>query len=203
MGTVEPLRRPGAEGSPRDLKELDDEELMLLVKAGREAALEALIVRHQDFVLGFAARFLGDRSTARDVAQEVFLSLWAERGRYQSRGRFRGYLYRVTLNRCRYLARGRTSQRRAMNALGAEAPVHDQIAGSAVDTLLEQERAREVQQRLVELPDKPRQVLILRFTYGMSLQEIAQTTDMRLGTVKSHLSRGLKRLGALLTPEAP
>jgi hypothetical protein len=69
-----------------------DDDLMLLVRADHQASFEILVRRYQAFVLALATRYVGDASLGRDIAQDVFLSLWAERERYELRGRFRSYL---------------------------------------------------------------------------------------------------------------
>ena len=68
--------------------------------------------------------------------------------------------------------------------------------------LVEREKARVVRGALARVPDGHRQVLVLRFTHDLSLEEIAASTGHPLGTVKSHLFRGLKRLRRLLDEES-
>ncbi|MBN2360906.1 MAG: RNA polymerase sigma factor [Deltaproteobacteria bacterium] len=191
---------PGAEG--RTLGDLGDDDLMLLVKAGRKDAFETLIRRYQEFVFGFAARFLGDRSQGRDVAQDVFLALWAERDRYQARGSFKGLLFTMARNRCHVTARGRRTQRTKLDALGIDPAARPTAPSEPIDELVAAERARLVQSKLAELPEKMRQALILRYTNGLQLDEIASVTCSPLGSVKATISRGLKRLGRLFEQEA-
>jgi len=179
------------------LESMSDDDLFLLAQADRRDAFEQLIRRHQRLVLGLATRYLGDPAAGRDVSQDVFLALWSERGRYQRRGRLVSYLVSMTTNRCNYVARQRSSNLRKVANLSRE-PDRDSKDIPA-DRLLEREKARRVRSLLTSLPEKPRQVLILRFTHDMSIDEIANATGMPSGTVKSHISRGLKRLHELWT----
>ena len=73
---------------------------------------------------------------------------------------------------------------------------------SLVD-LADDDRAKEVRSKLTRLPGKTREVLILRFTHELSLEEISSLTGMPLGTVKSHLFRGLKRMARFMKEECP
>ncbi|MBN2494309.1 MAG: RNA polymerase sigma factor [Deltaproteobacteria bacterium] len=177
---------------------LDDDGLMRLVQADRQDAFAMLVGKHQQLVLGLAVRFLGDASLGRDAAQDVFLSLWAERSRYQPRGRFRSYLVSMTLHRCQTLARTRRRQKQRVERMSCQTAEPDGHAELALEKLLEVEQAREVREKLTRLPAKQRQVLILRYTHEMSLEEVAELTGQPLGTVKSHLFRGMKRLQRLL-----
>ena len=173
---------------------------MRLARAGREDAFEALMRRHQPLVLGVAARFLADRALGRDVMQDVFLSLWRERERYRPEGRFRSYLLSLTLHRCHAVARTLRSQRRRATQLASVLP-----DGSGPDEpigiLVERERARELHALLGSVPVRQREVLILRFGEELELEEIARATGRPLGTVKSHLFRGLKALREMLHRE--
>jgi RNA polymerase sigma factor (sigma-70 family) len=183
----------------RGLADASDDELMLLARAGREDAFEVLLRRYQAFVLGVAARYLGDPAAGRDVMQDVFLALWRERERYKAGGRFRSYLAAMTFHRCHSVARHRRNQARRA-ARGDHGAPADELP---LDVLVERERAREVRALLAQVPEHHRRVLILRFAEDLELDEIAAATGHPLGTVKSHLFRGLKTLRAMLTKEPP
>jgi RNA polymerase sigma factor (sigma-70 family) len=186
---------------PKTCGEPTDDELMLLARANHQAAFETLVRRHQKLVLGVAIRYVGDATLGRDIAQDVFLGLWAERHRYQSRGLFRSYLVSSTIHRCQFVVRQRRTHERKHGELAqqnagsaAEAP----IGNEALHDLVEGERRKIVREKLTLLPGKMREVLILRFTNDLSIEEIARSTGLRAGTVKSHLFRGVARLHRLL-----
>ena len=186
----------------KKLEDLPDDDLMILARAERKDAFEALVLRHQALVLALATRFLADKNLGRDVAQEVFLSLWAERHRYRPQGHFRSYLVSVTHHRCHYVARQRRSHGRKLGKLARNATLGQAEPDLPLEMLVAAEKAREVRKKLERLPERIRQVLILRFTQDCSLQEIAELTGLPLGTVKSHLFRGLKRLNRMIAKEA-
>jgi RNA polymerase sigma factor (sigma-70 family) len=194
-----PLRLIGSDQA-ESTGEPTDDELMLLARANHQGAFEILVRRHQKLVLGVATRYVGDATVGRDIAQDVFLGLWAERHRYQSRGLFRSYLVSCTIHRCQVVARQARSHERkhgelAQNAGGVAA---SPLGNEALHTLVEVEQRRNVREKLTELPEKMREVLILRFTNDLSIQEISKSTGLREGTVKSHLFRGVARLHRLL-----
>jgi len=176
------------------LEEQADDDLMLLSRAGRQDAFEALVQRHQRLVLGLTTRFFGDAGAGRDVAQDVFLAIWAGRERYRAQGQFRSYLVSVALNRCRHVARGSKRHAEKLADLARDGGQEADPRALPLPALIERERRQEVRQALTQLPERCREVMILRFTHSMSLDEIAAATGMPPGTVKSHLSRGIKRL---------
>jgi RNA polymerase sigma-70 factor, ECF subfamily len=173
--------------------QITDDDLMRLTKSGQKSAFEVLYRRHRDLVFGFAVRYLNNRALGRDVTQDVFLSLWAERERYQPRGKFRSYLFSIVVHRCQYVARQHASDL-AKTAQAARATVSHEVADQSLEALLEKERDRTVREKLADLPPKLREVMILRFVNGLSLQEIAEAKEMPLGTIKVRVFRGLKQL---------
>jgi RNA polymerase sigma-70 factor (ECF subfamily) len=190
-----PLRALKGGMAAAEMTDLSDDDLMLLVRTGIEAAFEILIRRHQGVVLAYAIRFLGDRSLARETTQEVFLALWTERERYQAMGRFRSYLLMVTHHRCQALARtqrydqarrhGAQEEAEALGARGPETPL---------DQLLEASRRSELGRLLGELDEGTRAALILRYVNELGYEEMARVTGRPEGTLKAQVCRGLRRL---------
>lgn len=179
----------------KDLPDLDDDELMLLSRDDHQLAFETLIRRHQSSVIGAATRFFNDRQQAREIAQDVFLALWAERKRYVSKGKFKPLLMTMTFNRCRVVARGRNTGRRKLEEVRARAEEVPQDE-TPLEALVEQSRAKVVREKLAQLPDAQREALILKYGQDMSIAEISRAMSKPEGTVKSHLFRGLKKLKA-------
>ena len=195
------------DGAEKTLPALSDDELMEIAasdNSGAEcrAAFETLVTRHQSLVLGLAVRFLGSREKGRDVTQDVFLSLWAERESYRPEGKFRSYLASVCLNRCRVVTRTATNRGRKHELFGEDLKVlPDTGESEPLDTLIETERRNEIQQYLTRLSPQCRQVMIHRFTQDMPLAEIAEIAQMPIGTVKSHVQRGLEKIRMMMKKE--
>lgn len=178
-----------------------DHELMCAVQHDNEAAFELLVRRHQRIILRIADRFLGDSTTARDVSQEVFLSLWATRQRYKSNGKIRNLLITMTINRCQNLVRHKKVRNEKSPEIERQYTERWSECRSPDRHVLATESAEIVQRKLAQLPDNIRETLILRFAGDMALHDIAAALNIPLGTVKSNLSRGLKRLHGLFAQE--
>jgi RNA polymerase sigma-70 factor (ECF subfamily) len=162
--------------------------LVLRAQAGEAYAFEQLMIGFQRQVLGTAARILRRREDARDAAQEVFLKLY----RYLPRIRpeaVRAWLYRVTVNVCRDMAkqRGRfpttplegQESRRELSVSGA-----GQVEGG-IDL---KEQHRMLNDALQELPFKERAALVLRDVEGLSTEETARVLGSSATTVRSQIS---------------
>ena len=136
------------------------------------------------------------------MTQDVFLAIWTEREKYKPQGKFRGYLVSVTLHRCQNLTRKIKTQTTYVQNERQEKPDEGTESDLQLQRIIEQEKSQKVQQALARIPQKHRQVLILRFTHELSLNEISKTTGFPLGTVKGYISRGLNRLQQLLSKES-
>ena len=168
-----------------------DDDLMLLARAGVEGAFDALVVRHQGRLLRVAARQVGVRALAADLAQNTFLEIYRALGRYQARGAFRSYLYRVLLNQCRMTRR---SAQVALRALEDSAPP---LSGDDTE-ILDRERRRDVERALDGLSNKLRDVVVLRYCADLDYDEIAVTLGIPLGTVKRRLFDAMAKLREML-----
>lgn len=176
---------------PPPLAELDDDRLMQLARDGRREAFHVLVRRHQDRAVAFGTRYLGQRATARDAAQESFLELFLSLPRYEARGRFVAYWHQILLNQCRMSARARDTASAATARLVTVPPGPAPLAEEA---LIASQEQRDVERALQGLSEKLRVVVALRFGGGLSLQEIADTLALPVGTVKSRLFSGLAAL---------
>jgi RNA polymerase sigma-70 factor, ECF subfamily len=186
-----PLRREVA------LSERDDDELMLLARGGVAAAFDTLIRRHQTAAIETARRELGSIDLAKDAAQNAFVQLYRYLPRYEARGKFKAFLYKVLLNHCRM------ARRSAGRASKLELVLELEVAESEAlpdDAILRRERWREVERGLSRLSPKLRTVITLRFAGGLSYEEIAEVVGVNLGTVKSRLFNGIKKLREDLNP---
>ena len=81
-------------------KEIPSEELMARVAGGNQEAFEMLVNRRQTSVLNLIYRFIGDRTQAKDLAQEVFIRVWQAAKSYEPKAKFTTWIYKVTTNVC-------------------------------------------------------------------------------------------------------
>ena len=201
------------------MDELGDTELVARIVDRDESALMVLYDRHGTTVFGIATRFLGDRETAAEVVQEVFLSLWERAGRYDpASGTLIAWLIGIT--RHRSLDRLRAASRRPQTirtesdpwteggsgiegAVRAEA-VRAAIAAGGADSDPSAEVDRRwkravVRSSLADLPDAERRVLVLAYDEDLSQSQIATRLGLPIGTVKSRTRRAMAILRARLT----
>jgi len=177
------------------LDELQDDALMLLFAQGEAGAARILTARLLPRVLNHAARVLGNRTDAEDVAQEAMLRLWRAAGDWQAGGaKVSTWLYRVTAN----LAIDRL--RRAGRAVGlddTDEPA-DEDALAADDRLIRADRMAALDAALARLPERQRQAVVLRHIEGVSNPEIAEVLEISVEAVESLTARGKRALAAAL-----
>jgi RNA polymerase sigma-70 factor (ECF subfamily) len=155
--------------------------------AAVEVADFAGIVRqHQAMVFSIAYHFLHDRSLAEEVAQEVFLQLHQRLAEFQSMEHLSFWLRRVASHRSIDCAR-RRKLRPQVSLEDVPEPV---TMPAARDPML----SRTLQRLVASLPEKPRMTMILRYQEDLDPSEIAETLNMPVRTVKSHLQRSLALL---------
>ena len=151
------------------------------------------VQKYQHRIFGFAVYFLGDRTEAQDVTQDVFLRLWQHRDAVDE-DRLLGWLLRVTRNACVDALRKRKAQRNVMtpdtDALGytpGTNPTPDACA-EAADFQGHLERA------LTRIAEPYRSIVILREVQELKYEEISGAMNLPLNTVKVYLHRGRKML---------
>lgn len=160
------------------------------MKAGSSVDFGRIVERHQAAILAHCLRSIGDLALAKDAAQEVFLTLWRERDRYEDRGRLRFYLLRVAHHRCLDTIKKRRSRLRLVDAV-RDAPREVGDVGVEID----RRRARVRMAEALGAIDPDRAALIrLRYLEGLALEEIQEVTGLPEGTIKSRLSRGIADL---------
>lgn len=182
---------------PRDsLDEVTDEALLAAYARGEAAAARALTARLVPRVLGYAARMLGDRAEAEDVAQEAMLRLWrAAPGWRTGEAQVSTWLYRVVTNLCTDRLRGRV--RRRADALDDAPEVADAAPGVEAG-MIEADRMAALDRALGDLPERQRQALVLRHLEGLSNPEIAVVMEIGVEAVESLTARAKRALAALL-----
>jgi RNA polymerase sigma-70 factor, ECF subfamily len=185
---------------------MEDEKLMAGTAQGDEHAFELLVKRHQIRVLNLIFRFIGNRTQAGDLAQEVFIRVWQAAPRYKRQAKFTTWIYRVTTNLC--LNELKSSGRRKL--LFSESPAdagqtlneERNVSPSGEDILLAEERNRQISQALRSLPENQRMALILKRYDNLSYLEIAKIMECSVSSVESLLVRAKRNLQEkLLFPE--
>ncbi|MDA1194151.1 MAG: RNA polymerase sigma factor [Planctomycetota bacterium] len=194
----------GLRGRRGPADQCTDDELMLRCGRGHTAALEELMGRHTGAAHRYAWRIFRDHHTAEDIVQEFFIKLFRNAARYQPRGHFTTYFYRVLANLCfdslRKRKRRRKIQAVQLDPIEAEGTELEPLAHpDESDRRLRAHEAKDaVHAALVALPLHVREALELREFEGLRYREIAEVMDVSLNEVKVLLHRGRKLLARTL-----
>jgi RNA polymerase sigma-70 factor (ECF subfamily) len=187
----------------------DERAIVAAVLAGDREAFRRLVERESAALVRACHRILGDHSEAEDAAQEAFVTAYRSLASWRGDGPFGAWLTRIGVR----IALRQAGKRKTVTwrdpALGSSSAPTDPAARAADRAAvaaspltdpavlsLRAERATEIRTAVTELPEPYREVVALRFFGEASLEEIARQTGRPLGTVKTHLHRGLARLRA-------
>lgn len=174
------------------LEQSKDEDLLnAFARDGDRDALEVLLRRHESRVYGLAYRILGERQDALDATQDVFLLMFRKARSFRGDSALTTWLYRLTVNACHDVGRKRARAPRPSERLEESSGAPMESADDSID----------VHDALRRLPKDQRTTLVMREIYGLSYEEIAMTTRVPVGTVKSRIARGRTALAGLLAPE--
>ena len=174
----------------RDTNVADEAELKALAR-GDERALGGVYDRHAGPVFSLATYMLRDRSEAEEVTQDVFLALWRHPERYDaSRGSLRVYLLQLTRGRALDRLRRRSRRAQLWHLAHPELEPTEDPPGP-YDEQVDRDRRVALRSALGELSDGQSQALLLFYFEGLTHKEIAAELELPMGTVKTHLRRGL------------
>lgn len=177
-----------------------EDQFLERLKRGETAAFEQLVAERTSDIYGLLVRLTSDAEEARDLTQETFLRAYQAIGKFRGDADLKTWLYRIAINQARN--RWRWWRRRRRDAtVSLEAPVgesertvatqlEDRSAADPEQQALAHERERQLRGALQNLRASYRETVILRDVEGFTYEEIAQTLQLNIGTVKSRLARG-------------
>lgn len=188
-----------------------DAELVLLCQRGPVTGLEGdhrrLYERYKDRVYNVCYRITGNPSDALDASQETFGILFRRLGEFRFESRFSSWVYRIAVN-ASIDVRRRQRSRRLASIEALQDSVEDRGKFELADPAVEMPSASasrrelevEIQRAISRISPKYRTVVVLRYIENLSYEEIAETLQISLGTVKSRLARAHEALDKELTP---
>jgi RNA polymerase sigma-70 factor (ECF subfamily) len=175
-----------------------DAELMTRVQRGDRDAFTSLVDRHKVPLVRFLTALTRDRDRAEEVAQDAFVRLFQLAYRYEERGQFTPYLFRMATNLLRTEDRKRRRRAILLRAFGGNG-VHPHVP-SPQSICLRDELSLRLMEALEALPLRYRSPIVLRDMEGWSYLDIARAMSCGEGTVKSRIHRGREKLRRLLEP---
>ena len=180
-----------------------DGELILRALAGREEGFEELVRRYQRPIVAYVYRMVGDYDSALDLAQEVFIRVYNSLTRYRPEFKFSTWIYRIAHNaaidhlrrvgaaRCEDLEVEAEGGRTFEKPLASRSPTPEQETERG-------ERRAEIEEVVGQLPHAYRELIVLRHSHDLSYDEIAEVTNLPLGTVKNRIFRAREAMRELL-----
>jgi len=183
------------------MQDLDDQELLSRFQSdlarGESGArwVDALFRRYQSRVATWCLRFTGDRESAGDLAQEIFLLVYRNLGSFQGSAKFSTWLYTVARNHCVNALRSKQAQtQRASESLDFD--VEDSAASSVLDSL-EQDESLKLMRSLIEQNLEPieKKVMVMHFANGISLDAVSRLLGLTNASgARAHIVSAKRKL---------
>ncbi len=172
--------------------------IRLFSKKREKDQFERLAGESERQVYAVCYHMMGSREDAQDCAQETMLRAFKAFGSFRRDASFSSWITRIAMNVCIDALRKRRSVV-SLDAMREETNFDlPDAAPTAYARLEQKERMRLLREGLDELPEEMRQIIVLRDMRGMSYEEIAETLELPLGTVKSRVSRAREKLSGIL-----
>lgn len=177
-----------------------EERLLEGLRAGDDAAYEALIQRFQAPVFQLVHRLIDDPNEAADVVQDVFLKVFRGVTGFRGQSSMKTWIYRIAVNEAHNRRRWFNRHRKAEITLGGEEEAADRTelfsdrGKTPYDWTLHGEMRTAIEQALEELNPVFRSAVVLRDLEELSYEEIADVLEVSIGTVKSRILRGREAL---------
>lgn len=176
--------------------EMSDGELVARVSEGDDTAFREILRRYREKVLAICLRMLRNRTEAEEAAQDCFVKAYYHLESFDKSRDFSAWLAGIALNECRDRLRQRTRLRKVFREVDDSERHSVHLSGD--DDYEQKEKIRAVEEAVEQLPDKLREVLVLRAYADYSYEEIAGILDIEIGTVMSRLHRARAKLTELL-----
>ena len=182
-----------------------DKDLVLRVQQGDKSAYDLLVIKYQHRIIQLVNRYVKDPSEAQDVAQEAFIKAYRALGNFRGDSAFYTWLYRIAINTAKnYLvSRSRRYSDYQVDIQDAE-QVENAPQLKVMETpeylLLNDEIVKVIKSAIEKLPEEMKVAIMLREFEGMSYEDIAQTMECPVGTVRSRIFRAREAIDEKLSP---
>lgn len=177
-----------------------DQKLVERVQKGDKGAFDLLVLKYQHKIVNLIIRYVRDPDLALDIAQEAFIKAYRALPRFRGDSAFYTWMYRIAVNTAKnHLA---AQRRRPMDVeLDLQDPEQFDLHAKLKETdtpegvVLRNELKATVEKAIAALPEDLRTAIVLRELEGMSYEEIAQTMECPVGTVRSRIFRARDAIG--------
>ena len=182
-----------------------DLELVKRVQSGDKTAFDVLVRKYQHRIGAVIGRFVHDYAESQDIAQETFIRAYRALNNFRGDAQFYTWLYRIAVNTAKnhlvsMKRRPPTSDVDADDAEHFEGAYRMHDSDTPEHELLREEIARTVSEVVAALPEELRQAITLREMEGLSYEEISETMDCPIGTVRSRIFRAREAIDLRLRP---
>ena len=186
----------------KNFRDLTDGELLAKAIAGREEGFEELVRRYQRPIINYVYRMVGSYDAALDVTQDVFIKVYNSMARYSSEYKFSTWLYKISHNAAiDYLRRNANHGQHSLETENQDGAYQLQFESKRPSPEIERQRSEwreEIASVVKCLPTGYRELIVLRHTHDLSYDEIAEITNLPLGTVKNRLFRAREMMREML-----
>ena len=174
------------------------EDLLLQIASENAGAFETFYARTSAKIMSVVLAIVGERQTAEDLLQEIYLRVWSDAARYDpARGRPMTWL--ITIARSRAIDRLRADLRRSADSDVSEIEKLEDLSISAEDAVSQSQTVRRLTDCMSKIATDQRQCIQLAYFHGYTHTELAEHLKTPLGTVKSWIRRGLQQLNECLS----
>lgn len=177
------------------MDDFDERALLERCRRGDDAAFGELVDQYKDLVYGVVYRMMSDRGQVDDLAQEVFLKVHRGLPYFRGEARLSTWIYRIVQNVCSQ-ARAKKRPEQPLDSGSADRPARQPavVDGAFADLEL---RDR-LEKAIAKLPDHYRLLIAAHYLRGVQYEALAESLNLPLGTVKTHLYRAKRQLRELL-----
>jgi RNA polymerase sigma-70 factor (ECF subfamily) len=177
------------------IEDFDEHALIQRCRSGDDAAFAQLVDRYKNLVYGLVYRLAADRSLVDDLAQDVFLKIHRGLPYFRGEARLSTWIFRIVQNVC-FEARARRPPMVSLDEAPEGRPRID--PGGPDGAFSDLELRDRLEKAIAKLPEQYRFLIAAHYLKGVQYEALAESLDIPLGTVKTHLYRAKRRLRELL-----
>jgi RNA polymerase sigma-70 factor (ECF subfamily) len=175
----------------------EDKELVIDFLNGNEAAFNLLVRKYQNKIYWYARRMLGNHSDADEVTQEVLITLYEKLNTFKFESSLSTWIYKITNSKTLNLIR----KQKVREFMSLDKVFNKSTSDDIINDFENAEKLELLEKALKQIPQKQREVFVLRHFEELSYNEIAEITGKAVGTLKANYFHALKKITELINNE--